>query len=49
MKQSKGLGDRVESVIDTILPKNSNFRKAKVCENCNKRKEKLNRFGEKYL
>lgn len=46
MKQSKGLGDKVESIIETILPTNSTFRKAKSCGGCQKRKEKLNEFGE---
>ena len=49
MKKVKGLGDMVESVIDIIIPKTSNFRKAKVCGNCNERKEKLNKFGERFI
>ena len=41
-KENKGLGDLVESVIETIIPST----KENKCEKCTKRKEKLNAVGE---
>lgn len=46
MKESKGLGDKVESFIESVAP--ANFRKAKTCGGCKRRKEQLNKFGERF-
>ena len=40
-----GLGDKVEKVIKFIAPRTHSRKKN--CRNCRKRKNKLNKFGDK--
>ena len=38
-----GLGDKVEKVIETVLPRTAKRK----CSKCQKRKRRLNKWGEK--
>lgn len=45
MKENVGLGDMVENIIESTVPKLAAKAKKKGCKGCNKRKEWLNNVG----